>query len=37
MAAPNPKLAFVAADTPQARAALASLRKRYAHVTPAQA
>jgi NAD+ kinase len=37
MAAPNPKLAFVAADTPQARAALASLRKRYAHVPPARA
>lgn len=32
MAESHPKLAFVGAQTPQARAALATLRRRYAHV-----
>ncbi len=32
MSEPNPKLAFVAAETPPAKAALAALKRRYAHV-----
>ncbi len=37
MSEPNPKLAFVAADTPPAKTALAALKRRYAHVPPARA
>jgi NAD+ kinase len=33
MAEPSPKIHFAAADTPQAAAALARLKKRYAHVS----
>jgi len=37
MSEPNPKLAFVAADTPPAKAALAALKRRYAHVPESRA